>query len=414
MSRVILHSDMNNFYASVECMLNPSLKGKPIAVCGSQEERHGIVLAKNYPAKAYGVATGEVIWQAQQKCRDLVIVPPHYKEYIKYSKLAKEIYYRYTDLIEPFGMDECWLDITGTRKGSGFGYEVANEIKETIKFELGLTVSVGVSFNKIFAKLGSDMKKPDAVTCIGEDDFKERIWHLPASDLLGVGYASEKKLNYYGIRTIGALAQTDPIFLQKIMKSHGLTLWKFANGLDHSPVQEYGYKSPIKSVGHGQTTKKDLTNDSEVWRVILDLAQDIGHTLRENDLAASGVSINVRDCELHSKEWQMQMPMLTQSESYLAEQCYQLFVKQYDWHNNIRSITIRAINLHSSKEPVQTDLFNNRDRLDRMEAIDKVKDDIRRRFGTDSIFNAVLLLNKGMCDTHPTGITMPTGLLTCR
>lgn len=414
MSRIILHSDMNNFYASVECMLNPSLKGKPIAVCGSQEERHGIVLAKNYPAKAYGVQTGEAIWQAQEKCRDLVIVPPHYHEYIKYSKLAKEIYYRYTDLIEPFGMDECWLDITGTRRQSGYGYEVAKEIKETIKFELGLTVSVGVSFNKIFAKLGSDMKKPDAITCIGEDDFKERIWHLPASDLLGVGYASEKKLNYYGIRTIGALAQTDPDFLQRIMKSHGLTLWKFANGLDHSPVQEYGYKSPIKSVGHGITTKKDLKHDDEVWRVILDLAQDVGHTLRENDLAAKGVSINVRDCELYSKEWQTQMPMTTQCDSYLAEQCYELFRKQYDWHNAIRSITIRAINLHSSKEPEQTDLFHNRERLDKLESLDKVKDDIRRRFGKDSIFNAVLLCNKGVCDTRSNGIKMPTGLLTCR
>ena len=414
MSRVILHSDMNNFYASVECMLNPSLKGKPIAVCGSQEERHGIVLAKNYPAKSCGVATGEAVWQAQQKCRELVIVPPHYNEYIKYSKLAKEIYYRYTDLIEPFGMDECWLDITGTRRESGFGYEVANEIKETIKFELGLTVSVGVSFNKIFAKLGSDMKKPDAVTCIYEDDYKERIWHLPASDLLGVGWASERKLTQYGIHTIGELAKADPKFLQQIMKSHGLTLWRFANGLDHSPVQEYGYKSPIKSVGHGITTKQDLKYDCEVWRVILDLSQDIGHTLRENDLAAGGISITVRDCNLYTKEWQMKIPMITQSESYLAEQCYRLFKREYDWHDNIRSITVRAINLNSSKMPVQTDLFSDREKLDKIEAIDKVKDDIRRRFGKDSIFNAVLLLNNGVCDTHQNGIRMPTGLLTCR
>lgn len=193
MQRVILHSDMNNFYASVECMLNPELKGHPVAVCGSTEERHGIVLAKNYEAKKYNIKTGEVTWQAKQKCRDLIVVPPHYNQYIKYSKLAREIYSRYTDLIQPFGMDECWLDVSGSTKLFGSGYEIAKQISDTIKFELGLTVSIGVSFNKIFAKLGSDMKKPDAITCIYESDFKEKIWKLPASDLLGVGRVTAKK-----------------------------------------------------------------------------------------------------------------------------------------------------------------------------------------------------------------------------
>ena len=161
--RAILHIDMNNFYASVECMMNPDLKPHPIAVCGSQEDRHGIVLAKNYKAKAFGVSTGEAIWQAKQKCPNLVIVPPHYEQYMRFSKLAREIYGRYTDLIEPFGMDEVWADVTGCQRYIGTPLHIAKKIKETIKYELGLTVSIGVSFNKIFAKLGADMKKPDAI-----------------------------------------------------------------------------------------------------------------------------------------------------------------------------------------------------------------------------------------------------------
>lgn len=206
MLRSILHCDMNNFYASVECMLDPALKKYPIAVCGSVEERHGIVLAKNYKAKAFDVKTGDAVWQAKQKCKDLVVVPPHYEEYIKYSKLARSVYERYTDQVEPYGMDECWLDISGTESLFGSPEKVANEIRETMKFELGLTISVGVSFNKIFAKLGSDMKKPDAVTLIPKDTFKEKIWGLPAADLLGVGRATQRVLDSYCIRTIGDLA----------------------------------------------------------------------------------------------------------------------------------------------------------------------------------------------------------------
>lgn len=232
MPRDILHCDMNNFYASVECMLDPALKKYPVAVCGSVEERHGIVLAKNYKAKAFQVQTGDAVWQAQQKCPGLVVVPPHYEEYIKYSKLARNVYERYTDQVEPYGMDECWLDITGTRSLFGLPEKIANEIRETIKFELGLTISVGVSFNKIFAKLGSDMKKPDAVTVIPKDSFREKIWGLPAADLLGVGRATQRVLNNYGIHTIRDLATTNPEFLRSQLGKNGVALWNYANGND--------------------------------------------------------------------------------------------------------------------------------------------------------------------------------------
>lgn len=414
MSRSILHCDMNNFYASVECMLNPELRGKAVAVCGSQEERHGIVLAKNYAAKAFGVSTGEAIWQAKQKCRELVVVEPHYDQYIKFSRLAREIYARYTDRIEPFGMDECWLDISGTNMLFGSPEYVANEIKETIKFELGLTISVGVSFNKIFAKLGSDMKKPDAVTCIFEDDFKEKIWELPASDMLGVGRRTEAALDRYGIHTIGQLANSDVNFLKSVFKSYGPMLWVYANGYDNSAVCEDGYRAPIKSIGHGITTKRDLEKESDVWPVILELSQDIGHKLRENDLSATGVSVCVRDNELVTKGWQCKMPMSAQSETYIAQRAYKLFLESYNWKNDIRSITIRAIDLIPSDTPLQMDLFNDRTKLDRMEQIDSVVDTLRQRFGKTAVQPASLLIMNTLPPEKSKGIRMPTGINTCR
>lgn len=410
MERVILHSDMNNFYASVECMLNPKLKGHPVAVCGSTEERHGIVLAKNYEAKKYNIQTGEVTWQAKQKCRDLIVVPPHYDQYIKYSKIAREIYSRYTDLIQPFGMDECWLDVSGSTNLFGSGYEIAKQISETIKFELGLTVSIGVSFNKIFAKLGSDMKKPDAITCIYKENFKDKIWNLPASDLLGVGRATTKKLNFYGIYTIGELAGTPKDFLQKIFGKNGVLLWHYANGTEKSAVTPNDFIVPIKSVGHGITALRDLEKNEDVWPVILELSQDIGKRLRDYNKYASGVAIDVRDCELHHKQWQCPMPIPTYSSFLIAKKSYQLFLQSYNWDREIRSITVRAINLISSDSPQQINLLSETQNIDKIERLEFVVDRIRERFGKDIIKNAVLCQDIGM--KPMTKLTMPTGL--CR
>lgn len=334
---------MNNFYASVECMLDPVLKKYPVAVCGSVEERHGIVLAKNYAAKAFGIKTGDAVWQAKQKCRNLVVVPPHFEEYIKYSKLARNVYQRYTDQVEPYGMDECWLDISGTDYAFGSPEKVANDIRETIKFELGLTISVGVSFNKIFAKLGSDMKKPDAVTVIPKDTFRDKIWGLPAADLLGVGRATQRVLDSYCIRTIGDLAKTDPDFLNRRLGKNGIALWQYANGNDRSRVMNADFVSPVKSVGHGITTIEDLENDEQVWPVFLELTQDIGHKLRVHKKCADGVAIHIRDNTLFSKQWQTALDMPTQSPMLIAKAAFALFEKRYDWRNPIRSVTIQAI-----------------------------------------------------------------------
>ena len=236
MDRVILHSDLNNFYASVECLYNPELQGKPVAVCGSQSSRHGIVLAKNYVAKAMGIKTGEVIWQAKQKCPGLIVVPPNFSLYLKFSRLATEIYRDYTDLIEPFGIDESWLDISSSAGLFGSGEKIAHEIRNRIKEEMGVTVSIGVSFNKVFAKLGSDLKKPDAVTIINQANFRQKIWPLPAKELLYVGRATSKKLDRVGISTIGAIAAAPREFLVNLLGKWGEALWVFANGYDVSIV----------------------------------------------------------------------------------------------------------------------------------------------------------------------------------
>ena len=400
---------MNNFYASVECMLDPALKKYPIAVCGSVEERHGIVLAKNYKAKAFDVKTGDAVWQAKQKCKDLVVVPPHYEEYIKYSKLARSVYERYTDQVEPYGMDECWLDISGTESLFGSPEKVANEIRETMKFELGLTISVGVSFNKIFAKLGSDMKKPDAVTVIPKDTFKEKIWGLPAADLLGVGRATQRVLDSYCIRTIGDLANNDPEFLRRRLGKNGVVLWNYANGNDLSLVAKKDFVSPIKSVGHGITTVADLEKPEQVWPVFLELTQDIGHKLRVHGLSAEGVAIHIRDNTLNTRQWQTKIALPTQSPMIIAKTAFQLFEKRYGWNNPIRSVTVQAINLVPQDTPRQIDMFMDAAKQDKLERMEKCVEEIRRRFGKDSIRNGVLCQNLRL-PPEKAEITMPTGM----
>ena len=410
MSRSILHCDMNNFYASVECMLDPALKKYPVAVCGSVEERHGIVLAKNYAAKAFGIKTGDAVWQAKQKCRNLVVVPPHFEEYIKYSKLARNVYQRYTDQVEPYGMDECWLDISGTDYTFGSPEKVANAIRETIKFELGLTISVGVSFNKIFAKLGSDMKKPDAVTVIPKESFKEIVWDLPASDMLGIGRATEKKLSSVGIYTIGQIAQFPVDFFQRRLGKCGVDIWRFANGLDTSPVTVRDIEAPDKTVGHGMTAIQDLENPADVWKFILELCQDIGHRLYVFNKKATGIAIAIRDKNLFTKQWQCGLPVSTQSPSVIAKEAFSLFLHNYDWTHPIRSITVRAINLTSLDTPCQLDLFSDPIKVAKAESLDKTIENLRYRFGKKIIRNACLLNNPKMSPHDNPDIIMPTGI----
>ncbi len=345
MKRVILHADMNNCYASIETKLNPELKGLPIAVCGSVENRHGIVLAKSQEAKIMGVKTGEVIWQAKQKCPGLLTVPPHYEEYLKHSSLARSIYYDYTNQVESFGLDECWLDVTGSVHLFGSGREIADKLRLRIKKELGITVSVGVSFNKIFAKLGSDIKKPDAVTEINKDNFKDVVWKLPVEEMIGIGKATKRKLNQIGIYNLGELAGSDPQLLKGCLGINGYYLWQYANGRDDSNVADRDSHTEVKTIGRGITCREDLLNNEEVRCVFQELAFDVSKSLREYNFKARGVQITIRDNDLYSRQYQCSLDMATQSSIHLTEKVMDLFKKRYEWYLPIRSLTIRAINL---------------------------------------------------------------------
>jgi DNA polymerase IV len=390
-ARTILHSDLNSFYASVEIMLDPKLRGKAVAVCGSTEDRHGIVLAKSELAKKAGIKTGMVNWEAKRLCPELIVIHPTFGQYLKYSKLTREIYQRFTDKVEPFGMDECWLDLTGYENKCGDGYATAEKIRKTVKEELGLTVSIGVSFNKIFAKLGSDMKKPDAVTVISEANFKEKIWPLPASELIYVGRATVKKLALYGIRTIGEIASASPDFLKQLFGVNGVGLWTYASGNDNSRVMHEGFEVPIKSIGHGITCFEDLVNSEEVWKVMLQLAQDIGHKLRANDFTARGVQITIRDNGLQYAQYQALFEVPTQSPMELARKARWLFDARYDWHTPVRSVTVRAINLIPKTQPVQLILYDDPIRREKREKVEDAIESIRERFGTQAIYSACLM-----------------------
>lgn len=398
MDRVILHSDMNSYYASVEMMLNPKLKGKVMAVGGSTENRNGIILAKSEKAKKAGVKTGMALWEARQVCPDIVIVPPQYEEYIKYSKIARDIYARYTDRVESLGMDECWLDVTESAGLFGDAEKIAEEIRNTMKNELGLTVSVGVSYNKIFAKLGSDMKKPDAVTVITRDNFKEKVWPLPVGDLLFVGRATRSKLNRCGVNTIGDLAKYPDIYLKSKFGKNGLLIASYARGQDIAPVTAIDYRMPIKSVGHGITCVADLENNTEVFAVMQELTQEIGQKLRKHGLAARGVQISVRDKNLFDKQWQRQMEHSTQCASDISSAAKQLFADSYRWKENVRSVTVRAINLIPAEMPTQMSFFDDVEKRERALRLENTIDEIRRRFGYKAVTYATLMGDLKMPD----------------
>ena len=391
MGGIVLHSDLNAFYASVEVNEDPRLRGKKVAVCGSTENRHGIVLTATYPAKRSGVKTGMANWQAKQACPDLIVVPPRYDLYLKYSRLVHSIYARFCNDIEPFGMDESWLKFEGVHDVEKDGAAIGEEIRRTVKRETGLTVSVGVSFNKIFAKLGSDLKKPDAVTVISEGNFREKIWPLDVSELLYVGPATTRKLLRMGVCTIGQLADMDPEILRSKFGVNGIMLWRFACGADTSPVMPSDFEVPIKSVGHGTTFVRDLETDYDIWVSLYELAQDVGHRLREYGLTVQGVQVTVRDNELQFQQYQRPLAFPTQSPLEIAQTGFALFRERYGWPKPVRAVTIRGIRTAPADAPAQFDMFNDWEKRDRRRRLDDSIDEIRRRFGYDAVRPASLM-----------------------
>lgn len=398
--RVILHSDLNNFYASVECLYNPKLKGKPVAVCGRVEERHGIVLAKNTLAKKCGVKTGEAIWQARLKCPDLVIVPPNFDRYLKFSKLAREIYCDYTDQVESFGLDECWLDVTGSLLLFGSGEKIAQTIRKRIKAELGITVSIGVSFNKIFAKLGSDLKKPDAVTVITQENFKQKVWPLPVEDLLYVGPSTCKKLRSIGIFTIGDLAKTDVKLLGEYFGKNGVMLWSFANGQDQSRVSNIEATHTIKSIGNSMTMPRDLVCDEDVKVALYVLCDSVAARLREYNFYCTTVQISLRDNDLYWYERQGKLNFPTCSSTEILSRAFELYKANHKNNKPLRSVGVRACGLVSA-DTTQLSMSPDFVNMEKWQKIEGVVDKLRYRFGHHSIMRGILFADRNLSGANP-------------
>ncbi len=400
MGRVILHSDLNSFYASVECLYNPELRDKPVVVGGDPQARHGIVLTKNQIAKNAGIKTGEVLWQAKQKCPGLVILKPNYNLYIRFSKLVRDIYRYYSDLIEPFGIDEAWIDVTDSTGLFGTGKEIADEIRLRIKEEIGITASVGVSYNKIFAKLGSDIKKPDATTVITEGTYKQIVWPLPVSELLYVGRSTLRKLVNVGIMTIGDLANAPLEFLKKYLGNWGEYLWIFANGYDTSEVAKSGYESVIKGIGNSMTTPKDLSCNEDVKITIMVLSDSVAERLRRHGFKCRTIQIYIRDKELESFERQAKLLKPTHISQEISNKAMEIFLANYTWNKPIRSLGVRATDLVTSDTYTQLTVFDDENKRIKLESLEDSIDKIRERFGHYSVQKA-LLLTDNVLNSNP-------------
>ncbi|MBO4688408.1 MAG: DNA polymerase IV [Clostridiales bacterium] len=404
--RSILHVDQNCFFASVEMKSHPQWRDIPMAVGGDSEKRHGIILAKNRHAQAYGVKTAEAIWQAKQKCPDLLVVPAHFEQYVYYSERTRDLFLQYTDLVEPFGLDECWLDVTASSIGTG--REIADEIRERVKSELGLSCSVGVSFNKSFAKLGSDYKKPDATTEITRENFQSVVWPLPVADLLFVGRATEAVLAKMNIRTIGDLAKLQPDFAVSVLGKNGYALWRSANGLEDDPVRPASYERPLKSVGNSTTTPRDMCTRKDVHEVVSTLSAQVASRLRKHHFCAGTVTIWVRDVHLQSYEKQRALPSETNDEQAIAKLAMELFDESYDWHAPIRSFGVRTTNLSDEQDFHQMTIFENIEKTQKDDKVNRALDGIRSRFGYDVVMRGTQLQGKGdLCEEgredHPHG-----------
>lgn len=410
--RQILHVDCNKFYASVECSLNPDLKDKPVVVGGNEASRHGIVLTKNEIAARYGIFTGETLWSARRKCPDLITVPPHFSLYHKYSKMVRSILREYTPLVEPFGLDEAWLDVTGCQRPA---VEIAQEIRQRVKAELGITVSIGVSFNKTFAKLGSDYKKPDAVTVFSRENYRDLVWPLSAGELIYVGRSTRKKLEERFIFTIGDVAKADPELLHSLLGKWGPALHAIANGRDNQPVISAEEAAEAQSISNGMTTPRDLTDDRDVQRVLMVLAESVGRRMREQHLVGKTVELHLRDNQLTTRTHRVTLDYYIQSTNDIETAAYTLFRENYRWKHPLRSITIGVSSLEPEDTPTQLDMTDSAGR-EKREHLDRAVDSLRERFGDKVIRRAILLEDPELTGdslyethtTHPTGFSGKT------
>ncbi len=400
MERTILHCDLNGFYASVECFYHPEIRPFPVAVTGDPELRHGIVLAKNSVAKKYNIKTGEAIWQARRKCPELICITPHYELYAKHSALAREIYTEYSDRVESFGPDECWTDVSGTVSGFSQGELLANEIRSRIKKELGITASVGVSFCKVFAKLGSDYKKPDATTVISRDNFKQIVWPLAASEMIYVGPATAKRLERRGIRTLGDVATADVAALERLLGKCGLTLSRWANGNDYSLVRQYESEPPVKSIGNSTTAPHDICSDNDAAITLRLLSESVASRLRDGGWRCSTVQITVRDTELFWYERQIALQYPTADSQAIYTAASELFSRHPLRERPVRSLGVRACNL-SLDRVTQLCLYPEVNEMLRHEELERTIDSLRDRFGYHIVRRGLMLTDEPMSALDP-------------
>ena len=402
MERLILHSDLNNFYASVESLYNPKLCNIPFAVAGDPSVRHGIILAKNELAKRFGVRTGDTLWQAEQKCPEIHFVRPHHARYAAYSKAVRQIYHMYTDQVQPFGLDECWLDVTGSTGLFGNGTQIATILRNRIRTELGLTASVGVSFNKVFAKLGSDLKKPDATTVIPRSHFQEILWPLPVGALLFAGKATCQKLSRYAIRTIGDLAVADENFLCRLLGKNGVTLWKYANGYDASPVSTAESAPVIKSIGNSTTPPWDLIAESDICVALYLLCENVSARLRQKGYLCGAVQLSIRDNALRPHEKQGMLPNPTSATEALFERSLSLYRTSSLKGRPIRTLGVRACSL-VEKCHEQLSLFSPPASLQKQENLDMAVDAVRARYGQNALYRGIFLSKKAQAICQSAG-----------
>ena len=387
--RVILHCDLNSFFASVELLDKPTLRDVPVAVCGDPKSRHGIILAKNEPAKKMGVKTAETLWQARKKCPALVLLPPHHRLYEEYSRRVNEIYDRFTDLVEPFGIDESWLDVTGSlHLFGGDGEALADRIRATIREETGLTVSVGVSFNKVFAKLGSDMKKPDATTVIPAEGWQSMVWPLPLGDMLFAGHTATETLRKYGVETVGQLAACDPALPEQLLGKMGLQLWQYANGMDKSPVKPRHAAEPVKSVGNGTTFPQNLVRWEQLRAGLLPLCDSVATRLRQQGLYAGGVSLSIKDASFKTVSRQIRLDAPTHLMRDIHRTAMQLAGQLWKPPTPVRAMTVTALYVTEDGDAFrQLDLLGGaaQERSQRQEKLEGTMDAIRRKYGRGAI-----------------------------
>lgn len=391
--RIILHCDLNNFYASVETRLNSALRDVPMAVCGDPHSRHGIILAKNELAKAFGIKTAETIYSAKKKCPDLVLTPPHHDEYFKYSELVNQIYLKKTDLVEPFGIDESWLDVTNSAHLFGSGVEIADALRREVQEQLGLTLSVGVSFNKIFAKLGSDYKKPDATTEITREGYQKIVWEMPVGALLYVGRQAQKVFDTLYIKTIGDLARSDPRLLESKLGRLGPQLWQYANGEDCAPVASFYDRQPPKSVGNGTTFWRNLLGESDLRVAVQSLSDEVATRLRKLGLCCTVVAVSLKDPAFQTISRQRTLPVATNLAKEISDMAMELILAHWDIEKPVRALTITAMQLlEESSAGQQLTLFSAGDvRRDKQQELEQTMDRLRQKFGRQALSTANLI-----------------------